>query len=76
MVIFIFKHYHPEIAKLKYIIQMDFDIQFDARNNNYNLSSKMPHHSSHSSINQNLVSRNEIGSRYKLHKAKSRSLTG
>ena len=74
--IFFFIHYHFEIANSKHIIQMDFDIQFDVPNHNHNVSSKMSHHKSHSSVNQTLVSRNGIGPRYKVHKAKSRSLTG
>ena len=76
VVIFFFGHYHLEIAKSKYDIQIDFDIQFDVPNHNHNVSSKMPHHKSHSSVNQKLVSRNGIGPMDKVHKAKSRSLTG
>ena len=29
IIIFFFEHYNLEIAKSKYIIHMDFDIQFD-----------------------------------------------
>ena len=76
IVIFFFEHYHLEIAKSRYTIQMDFDIQFDVPNNDHNVSSRMPHHKSHSSANQKLVSTNKIGPRNKLHNTKSRSLTG
>ena len=71
-----FEHNYLEIAKSKYDIQIDFDILFDVPNHNHNLSSKMSHHKSNSTVNQNLVSRNGIVPRYKVHKAKSRSLTG
>ena len=76
LVIFFFQHYYLEVASSEHIIQMNFDIQFDVPNHNHNVSSKMSHHKSHSSVNQTLVSRNRIGPRYKVHKAKSRSLTG
>ena len=75
--IFFFEHNHLEIAKSKYVIQMDVDIQVDVPNHNHNnVSSKMSHHTSHSSVNQKLFSRNGIGPRYKVRKTKSRSLTG
>ena len=67
------KYNYLEIANSKYYIRIDFDIKDDVPNHNRNVSSK---HESHSSVNQTLVSRNGIGSRYKVHKAKSRSLTG
>ena len=76
IVIFFFVHYHLEIAKSKYTIQVDFDVTFDVPNDNHNVSSWMPHHKSFSSVNQKLVSTNEIGPRKKLHNTKSRSLTG
>ena len=53
--IFFFIHYYFEIANSKHIIQIDFDIQFDVPNHNHNVSSKMPHHNSHSFVNQKLV---------------------
>ena len=55
---------------------MDFDIQFDVPNHNYNVSSKFPNDNSHSSIDQRLFSGYEIGPRYKVRKTKSRSLSG
>ena len=76
IIIIFFAHDYLEIAKSKYDIQIDFDIQFDVPNHNHNVSSKMSHHESHSSVNQTLVSRNRIGPRYKVHEAKSRSITG
>ena len=76
IVILFFEHNYVEIAESKNSIQINFDIEFDVPNHNHNLSSKMSHHESHSSANQSLVSRNGIGPRYKVHKAKSRSLTG
>ena len=76
IVIFFFKHYYLEIANSMHIIQMDLDIQFDVLNHNHNISSKMPHHKPHSIVNQKWVSKNGIGTRYKLQKTKSRSLTG
>ena len=76
IIIFFFAQYFPEIAKSKNDIQIDFDIQYDVPNNNRNVNSKMSHHKSQSSVNQTLVSGNRIGPTYKVHKAKSRSLTG
>ena len=76
IVILFFKHSYPEITKSNHDINIDFDIQLDVPNHNDNLSSMMSHQTSHSSVNQTLVSRNGIGPRYKVHKAKSRSLTG
>ena len=76
IVIFFFEHNYLVIAKSKYDIQIDLDIQFDVPTHDHNLSSKMPHHKSHSSVNQKLVSRNGIGPRYKVHMTKSRSLSG
>ena len=74
ILVFFIGHYHLEIAKSKYIIQTDFDIQFDVSNHNHNVSSSMPHHKSYSSVNQKLVS--TIGPTKKLHTTKSRTLTG
>ena len=76
IIIFLFAQYFLEIAKSKYDIQIDFDIEIDVPNHNHNASSKMKKQKSHSSVNQNFVSRNGIGQRYKVHKTKSRSLTG
>ena len=76
IIIFFFAQYFPEIAKSKYDIQIDFDIQFDVPNHDHNVRSNMSHYKSHSSVNQQLVSRNGFGQRYNVHKAKSRSLTG
>ena len=76
IIIFFFAQYFLEIAKSKYDIQIDFDIQFDVPTQKHNVSSKMPHHKSHSSVSQKLVSRNGIAPRYKVHKTKSRSLAG
>ena len=75
-IIFYFAQYFPEIAKSKYDIQIDFDIQIDVPNYNHNVSSKMQQQKSHSSVIQKLVSRNGNGPRYKVQKTKSRSLTG
>ena len=74
--IFFFEHYYLETAKSKDIIQMDFDIQFDVSNHNHNVSSTLPHHKAHTSVNQKLDSRNGISPRSKVQKTKSRSLTG
>ena len=74
--ILFFKHNYLEIVKLNHDVKIDFDIQLDVPNHNHNVSSEMLHHKSHSSAKQKLVSRNGIGPRYKVHKAKSRSLTG
>ena len=74
--IFFFEHYHLEVPKSKYIIQTDFDIPFDIPNYNHNVSSTLPHHKTHASVNQKLDSRNGISPRSKVHKTKSRSLTG
>ena len=74
--IFFFIHYYLEIANSKHIIQMDFDLQFDVPNHNHNVSSKMQQKKSHASGHQKLVSRNGNDPRYKVHKTKSRSLTG
>ena len=76
IIIFFFEHGYLVIAKSKYDIQIDFDIQFDVPTQKHNVSSKMPHHKSHSSVSQKLVSRNGIAPRYKVHKTKSRSLAG
>ena len=74
--IFFFEHYHLEVAKSKYIIQTDFDIPFDIPNYNHNVSSTLPHHKAHSSVNRKLDARNGIGPRNKVHNTKSRSITG
>jgi len=71
-----FKYNYLDIAKSKYDIQIDFDISFYVPNHNHSISSKIPIYKSNSSVNQKLVSRNGFGQRYKVHKAKSRSLTG
>ena len=76
IVILFFKHNYLDIVKPNHDIKIDFDIQLDVPNHNHNVSSKMSHDKSHSSVNQTLISRNGIGPRYKVHKAKSRSLTG
>ena len=76
LTVFFFENQYLEITKAKYIIQMDVDIQFDVPNHDQNVRSNMSHYKSHSSVNQQLVSRNGFGQRYKEHKAKSRSLTG
>ena len=76
IVILFFKHNYLEITKSNHDIKIDFDIQLDVPNHNDNLSSKMSHIKSNSTVNQNLISRNGIVPRYKVHKAKSRSLTG
>ena len=74
--IFFFEHYHLEVANSKYIIQTDFDIPFDIPNYNHNVSSTLPHHKAHTSVNRKFDSRNGIGPRSKVQKTKSRSLTG
>ena len=76
IIILFFEHYYLEIAKPKYIIQMDADIPFNVPNNNHNVSSKMSQHKSHSYVNRKLVSSDGNGQRCKVHKAKSRSLIG
>ena len=76
IVILFFKHNYLEITKSNHDIKIDFDIQLDVTNHNHNATSNMSHNKSHSSVNQKLVSRNDIGSKDKVHKAKSRSLTG
>merc|ERR1712136_612155 len=76
ILILFFTYNYLEIAKSKYDIQIDFDIQLDVPNHGQNVRSNMSHYKSHSSVNQQLVSRNGFGQRYKVHKAKSRSLTG
>ena len=76
ILVFFIGHYHLEIAKSKYIIQTDFDIQFDVPNHNHNVSSRMPHHKSHYLVNQKFVSTNKIGPTKKLHNTKSRTQTG
>ena len=74
--IFFFEHYHLEVAKSKYIIQTDFDIPFNIPYHIHNVSSTLPHRKAHASVNQKLDSSNGIGPRSKVHKTKSRSLTG
>ena len=65
-----------ENVKANHDIKIDFDIQFDVPNHNHNVSSKESYHKTHSSFNQTLVSGNGTGPRYKVHEAKSRSITG
>ena len=69
-------YYHFNIVNSKYVIQIDFNLQFDVPNHNHNVSSKMPKHKLHSSVNEKLISIYEISPRYKLNRAKSRSLAG
>ena len=76
LIIFFFENHYLEIAKAKYIIQKDIDIQFDVPNHNHNVSFKMSQHKSHSNVNQKLVASDGNGQKYKVHKTKSRSLTG
>ena len=76
LIIFFFENHYLEIAKAKYIIQMDVDIQFDVPNHNYNVSFEMPQHKLHSTVKRKLVSNDGNGQKYKVHKTKSRSLTG
>ena len=76
IVILFIKHNYLENVKPNHDIKIDFDIQFDVPNHNHNVSSKMSHHTSHSSVNQKLVSRSGIGPRYKVRNRKSRTLTG
>ena len=76
LIIFFFENQYLEITKAKYIIQMDVDIQFDVPNHNHYVSSKIPQHKSHSTDNRKLISSDESVQKYKVHKAKSRSLTG
>ena len=74
--IFFFEHHNLEIANSKYIIQRDLDIKFDIPNHNHKVNSTLPHQKAHSLVNQKLDSTNGIGPRSKVHKTKSRSLTG
>ena len=76
IVMLFIKYNYLELAKSKYDIQIDFDIEIDAPNHNHNANSKLQMTKSHSFVNQELVSRLGIGPRYKVHKTKSRSLTG
>ena len=76
LIIFFFENHYLEIAKAKYIIQKDIDIQFDVPNHHHNVSFKMSQHKSHSNVNQKLVASDGNGQKYKVHKTKSRSLTG
>ena len=76
LIIFFFENQYLEITKAKYIIQMDVDIQFDVPNHNHNASFKMSQDKSNSTDNQKLISSGGYGHRYKVHKTKSRSLTG
>ena len=69
-------YYHFNIVYSKYVIQIDFNVQFDVPNQNHNVSSKMTKHKLHSSGNKKLISNYEISPRYKLNKARSRSLAG
>ena len=69
-------YYHFNIVYSKYAIQIDFNLQFDVPNQNHSVSSKMPKHELHSSLNKKLISDYEISPSYKLNKAKSRSLAG
>ena len=76
LIIFLFENRYLEIAKAKYIIQMDVDIQFGVPNHNHNVSFEMPHHKLHSTVQRKLVSYDGNGQKYKVRKTKSRSLTG
>ena len=76
IVILFIKHNYLENVKPNHDIKIDFDIQFDVPNHNYNVSSKFPKDNSHSSIDQRLFSGYGIGPRYKVRKTKSRSLSG
>ena len=76
VIIFFFVPYFPEIAKSKYDIQIDFDIQIDVPNYNHNVSSKMQQQKSPSLVNQKLLSRYGISPKYKARKSISRSLSG
>ena len=76
IIIFFFVQYFPEIAKSKYDIQIDFDIQIDVPKYNHNVSSKTQQQKSPSSVNQKMLSRYGISPKYKVRKTKSRSLTG
>ena len=76
LIIFLFENRYLEIAKAKYIIQMDVDIQFDVPNHNHNVSFKMPHHKLYSTVKRKQASNDGNGQKYKERKTKSRSLTG
>ena len=76
LTVFFFENQYLEITKAKYIIQMDVDIQFDVPNHNHYVSSKIPQHKSHSNGNPKLISSDGNGQKYKVHKSKSRTLTG
>ena len=76
LIIFFFENQYLEITKAKYIIQMDVDIQFDVPNHNHNVSFKIPQRKSHSTDNPKLISSDGNGQKYKVHKSKSRTLTG
>ena len=69
-------HLYFNIVYSKYIIQIDFNFQFDVPNQNHNVSSKMTKHKLQSSGNKKLISNYKISPRYKLNKARSRSLAG
>ena len=51
IVILFFKHNYLDIAKPNHDIKIDFDIQLGVPNHNHNVSSKMSHHKSNSSVN-------------------------
>ena len=76
LIIIFFENHYLEISKAKNIIQMDVDIQFDVPNHNHNASFKMSQHKSNSTDKQKLIYSDGNGQRYKVHKTKSRSLTG
>ena len=76
LVTVLFAYYHFNIVYLKYIIHIDFNLQFDVPNHNHNVSYKMPKYKLLSSGNKKLISNNGISPKYKLHKGKSRSLAG
>ena len=76
LIIFFFENQYLEIAEAKDIIQMDVDIQFDVTNHNHNVSFEIPQRKSHSTGNPKLISSDGNGQKYKVHKSKSRTLTG
>jgi len=76
IVIVLLAYNHFNIIFSNYDIQIDFNLQFDVLIHNHKVSSKVPTHKLHSWISKRLISNYGISPRYKLHKAKSRSLAG
>ena len=76
LIIFFFENQYLEIAEAKDIIQMDVDIQFNVTNHNHNVSFEIPQRKSHSTDSQKLISSDGNDQKYKVHKSKSRALTG